>query len=181
MHPWTAALRPLDVTEILRVLAEHGVEHVLVGGVAAIFHGYSGTTADADILADDSAENLDRLAAALLALDAQVYADARRANLGAGGAPPEAADLDLQASQTLARRRTWFFSTRAGRFDVMFFIDGPGGFRTVAPPAIRTSLAGAPVLVIALDDLIESKEAAGRPKDLAALDELRRLRREQAG
>lgn len=176
-HPWTATVRALDVREIVRVLSDHGVEHVLVGGIAAIFHGYAGATFDADVVPDLDTANLARLASALRALDAELYADPRRADLGADGSPPEADDFDLEAPETFRRRLSWFFSTSAGRLDVLLVIDGPGGYATIAPRAIRTTVGGAPVLVIALDDLIESKETAGRPKDLAALDELRRLLR----
>lgn len=73
---------------------------------------------------------------------------------------------------------TWFFSTRAGRLDVAQVIDGPGGYTRLASRAVATKVAGARLLVISLADLVESKETAGRTKDLAALDELRRLRDE---
>ena len=38
-----------DQSELLRVLARHGVEFVVVGGVAAQVHGWRGATADLDI------------------------------------------------------------------------------------------------------------------------------------
>ena len=41
-------------------------------------------------------------------------------------------------------------------------------------------MAGVDVLVASLADLIESKETAGRPKDLAVIAELRRLRSESS-
>lgn len=172
---WTTAVHPLDVSEMLRVLDGHGVRHVLVGGVAAIFHGCSGATFDADIVPDLDQANLTALAAALRDLRAQLYADARRQDLDARGAPPEAADLDLGRPDTLRRRSAWFFSTRAGRLDVMPVIDGPGGYTSLAPRAVTTQVGGARLLVISLADLVESKETAGRPKDLAALGELWRL------
>lgn len=174
--PWTGETVALDVRELLHVLSAHGVRHVLVGGVAAIFHGYSGATFDADVVPDRDGDNLARLAAALRALDAVVYADPRRSDLGHDGAPPDATEIDLDEPESFRRRLSWFFSTRCGRLDVLLVIDGPGDYVSLARHAVRTSVDDVPVLVVSLDDLIESKEAAGRPKDLVALDELRRLR-----
>jgi len=177
-EPWTDEVFPLDVSEMVRVLDDHRVRHVLVGGVAAIFHGYSGATFDADIVPDLDPKNLRALATALVDLEARVYGDPRRRDLDAEGAPPEAADLAFGRPSTITSHRTWFFSTRAGRLDVAQVIDGPGGYTRLASRAVTTEVAGARLLVICLADLIESKETAGRTKDLVALDELRRLRDE---
>jgi superfamily I DNA/RNA helicase len=38
-----------DQRELLRALADHGVEFVVVGGVAAQMHGWQGATVDLDI------------------------------------------------------------------------------------------------------------------------------------
>jgi hypothetical protein len=177
--PWTTEEEPLDAREILRVLDDHRVDFVLVGGVAAIFHGYSAATFDADIVPATDLGNLLRLAAALQALDARLYADPRRTDLEPDGAPPEAAELDLADPETIRRRLSWYFSTRAGRLDVLLVIDGPGGYPTVVRTAVSTRVGDADVAIISLADLVESKETVGRPKDLAALDELRRLLAEQ--
>jgi len=79
---WTAGLQPFDAPAILRALDAHGVRYVLVGGVAAIAHGYAGATFDADIVPQDEAANLRRLADALRSLEAQLYADPRRSDPG---------------------------------------------------------------------------------------------------
>jgi hypothetical protein len=55
----------LDVEQILAALTRHGVEFLLVGGVAAIAHGARRLTVDLDCLALRTSENLDRLAEAL--------------------------------------------------------------------------------------------------------------------
>jgi len=177
---WTTDIHPLDVAEILRVFDAHGVDHVLVGGIAGIFHGYSGATFDADTVPDLNLDNLARLAGALRGLEALVYADPRRRDLDSSGAPPEAAALDLDRPSTIRDHLSLAFSTRAGRLDVLTVIDGPGGYASLAPRAVVTRVAGAAVRIITLADLVESKEASGRPKDIAALDELRRLLAEQA-
>lgn len=174
---WTSDIEPFDAPAILRTLDDHGVRYVLVGGVAAIAHGYAGATFDADIVPERRQPNLGRLASALRELRAQPYADPRRTDLAADGAPPEAGKLDLGDPASLLKELLWFFSTSAGRLDVLLVIDGPGGYEPLAARASMVRIAGVDVPVASLDDLIESKVAAGREKDLRMVAELRRLRR----
>lgn len=176
MSPWTTRVAPLDAIALLDTLGAHGVEFVLVGGLAAMAHGYTGLTQDADAVPAFDDANLARLCAALAALDAQLYANPQRRDLGAGGEPPEAARFTL-TPESLRTRTAWQFSTAAGELDVLFAIDGPGGYDTLIRTAETRTVAGRPIHVAGLDDLIESKETSGRDKDLRALGELRRLRR----
>jgi hypothetical protein len=62
----------LDRAGLLGALVEHGVNFVLVGGLAAQAHGASRATKDADICPEWSVENLERLARALSDLDARL-------------------------------------------------------------------------------------------------------------
>jgi hypothetical protein len=70
----------LDVllVELLSVLAGHGVEFVLVGGVACVFHGAPVVTFDLDVLYRRTPENNTRLLTALRDLDATFRGDARK-------------------------------------------------------------------------------------------------------
>lgn len=61
---------PLDAERILRALAEHEVEYVLIGGLAVQTHGHVRTTNDADLIPAPDPANLGRLAAALRQLEA---------------------------------------------------------------------------------------------------------------
>ena len=63
----------LDVERILAALTRHGVDFLLVGGVAAIAHGARRLTVDLDCVPVRTYRNLDRLAEALRDLN-------RRAN-----------------------------------------------------------------------------------------------------
>jgi len=60
--------RPLDLGELIAVLARHGVEYLLIGGVATQVHGHRRTTMDLDLTPNPSPENLHRLGAALAEL-----------------------------------------------------------------------------------------------------------------
>lgn len=78
---------------------------------------------------------------------------------------------------------TWM--TDAGPLDILHDIPGRDGRRkTFDHLAERVQLidqGNRQVRVAALDDIIESKQWAGRPKDRDALPELRQLRRRQPG
>lgn len=63
---------PLDAERILRALAEHRVDYVLIGGLAVLTHGHVRTTIDADLIPAPDPANLERLASALRSLDAWV-------------------------------------------------------------------------------------------------------------
>jgi hypothetical protein len=59
-----------DQTELLRALARHGVDFVVVGGVAAQVHGWRGATADLDIAVSTEDSNVQRLNLALASVGA---------------------------------------------------------------------------------------------------------------
>jgi len=59
-----------DFLEILKVLSEHKVDFIVVGGVCAVLHGAPVTTFDLDLVHSRSSDNLARLLSALKELDA---------------------------------------------------------------------------------------------------------------
>ena len=175
MTSWTAETGPLDAIRFFTMLHAHDVQYVVVGGLAAIAHGYTGLTQDADTVPAFDVENLDRLAAALRELDAVLYAHPERTDLRADGSPPELESFELTGAH-LRTQRIWQFMTDAGPLDVLLVIDGPGGYDVLIRNAEPRRVGDFEVMVASLDDLIEAKETAGRDKDLRALGELRRIR-----
>jgi hypothetical protein len=77
---------PPKLLDLLRVLSEHCVDFIVVGGVAAIVEGAPITTLDLDIVCERSDENLQRLVDALDSINARyrdpagrhIVADLRR-------------------------------------------------------------------------------------------------------
>lgn len=63
-----------EFATILDVLSQHGVSFIVVGGVAAVLSGAPVNTLDTEVLVERSPENLERLLAALVDLDA-IYRD----------------------------------------------------------------------------------------------------------
>ena len=156
---------PFDPEAILRVLDKHGVVCVVVGGVAAVLHGSPMTTQDLDLVPQAEAANLARLSNALRELGARI-----RTRDAPDGLPFN------HDGASLGRGEIWNLITRFGDLDVLFHPAGFDGFVQLAPHAEAMDMEGVPVLVAGLDDVIRSKELAGRAKDLATHPYLRRLR-----
>jgi len=144
---------PLDAERILRALAEHDVDYVLIGGLAVQTHGHVRTTNDADLIPAPDPDNLERLAATLRSLDARVL------NPG-----EEGTEID---AKMLPRATIWQFVTRDGGIDVMHEVPGARSFSDLSESALRVRLGDIEVPVVDLDDLIRMKLARGRPVDLA--------------
>jgi hypothetical protein len=64
---------PLDPVALLEVLARHQVRFVVIGGIAALSHGYPLPTEDVDVTPARDRANLERLAAALRELEARLH------------------------------------------------------------------------------------------------------------
>jgi hypothetical protein len=136
-----------DQLELLRALKRHGVDFVVVGGVAAQVHGWGGTTADLDITVSRDESNFQRLERAL-------------ASVGAVAGLPGGFGTSFQ--------------TRHGRLEVLRRADGVGEYANWLHKASSEELEdGLTVVVAAPDDILRSKEAAGRDKDRAVLPQMR--------
>lgn len=147
-------LHPFDPERLLRTLAAHEVRFVLVGAMGARLYGFPRLTADADITPARDTENLERLVAALKALDARVYTES----------VPEGLPFDISA-RTLARALLWNLTTDAGRLDLIFEPAGTSGYDELAPRATPFTVYGSALLVARLEDILRSKVAADRPQD----------------
>jgi len=159
----------LQPQELLEILARHRVDYVLIGGLAATLHGSSALTNDADICPDQSAENLERLAAALREMDARIRTEAEPEGVAFS------ADPDL-----LRRMQLVNLTTRFGDFDIAFQPAGSRGYDDLVRGAFDMEVDGTIVRVASLSDIIRSKEAANRPKDRATLPILYALQDEIA-
>ena len=160
---------PLRPTEIFATLAEHRVRYVVIGGLAAVLHGSPTVTADADICADRSPENLQRLSAALRDLHARIR------SVSEPDGVPFKPDVAL-----LGRMKVLNLSTDLGDLDLAFEPAAFTGYEELVQHAVTVSVAGVAVAVASLDDVIRSKEVADRPKDHATLPVLYGLRDEIA-
>jgi predicted nucleotidyltransferase len=156
-------LAEFEPRAIVEVLQRHGVDFVMIGGLAAFLQGSPLPTTDVDITPELTDDNRTRLSAALTELDARGRAE--------GTEPlPFAHDAD-----SLARAGVWNLSTKHGDLDISFVPTGTGGYADLVRDAVEVELRGIPVKLASLADIVRSKDAASRPKDLRALPVLREL------
>ena len=138
--------------EIRDVFARHGVRYLFIGKSGAILLGYPDTTQDADLFLEKSEENGRRL---VMALDELGFA------------------LGKQHEAEIVKGKD-FVQLKNGPFDLDLVFAPDGIERFDDAWERRIEVEGFPVCHI--DDIIASKEAAGRVKDKESLPRLRSFR-----
>lgn len=139
---------PLDAREILRVLAKHRVDYVIIGGLAVQAHGHTRTTQDVDLVPEPDQANLDRLGAAL--------AELRARPVGTATPTPEVS-LRLEGVLEL--------DTDSGGVDVHMRPPGAPPHADLRARSLKLDLGDLQLLVAGRDDLIAMKRASGDPLD----------------
>ena len=153
----------LDAAAIVEVFNRHQVEYVVIGAFAALAQQAPiPATRDIDLTPNASIENLARLSHALNELDARIRVEGL----------PEGLAFDHDGT-SLGRAQIWNLICRFGEFDLSFFPSGfDAGYEQLSVNARRVRVEGTMVVIADLADVIASKEAAGRPKDLQVLPTL---------
>lgn len=153
----------IQVETTLRLLTQHRIEFVIIGGVAISAHGSSYLTFDLDLCYARTRENIERLVAVL--------------------APYHPRPRDFPSNltfiwdeQTLQQGTNFTFVTDLGNIDLLGEVAGVGDYNEVRGASVVLALFGLQCRVLSLDALIASKRAAGRTKDLLVLPELEALR-----
>ncbi|MGE0378813.1 MAG: hypothetical protein AB7I48_16855 [Planctomycetaceae bacterium] len=147
-----AAFDYRQAAEIRDVFAQHAVRYLFIGKSGALLLGFPDTTQDADLFAEKTPENGRALVAALHQLGFE---------------------LTAQRIAEIERGKD-FVQLKCGPFD-LDLVFAPDGIETFADAwRRRAEVDGFPVCHI--DDIIASKEASGRPKDLESLPRLKSFR-----
>jgi predicted nucleotidyltransferase len=140
-----------EFKEFLKLLNDHEVEYLIVGGHAVAYHGYPRSTGDLDVWVSVNAHNAKKLAEVMIDF----------------GFPPDS----VSVSVFMERDRVLRMGVAPNRIEILTGIDGVE-FDSCYKARVSVGLDGIPVSMIGLDNLKENKRASGRHKDLADLDEL---------
>lgn len=151
----------IEHEKILQTLVVHGVEFIVIGGVAGWLHGSARNTIDVDVVYRRDDANLERLVAAVATLTPYPR-----------GAPP---GLPFRWDvRTVRQGLNFTLATSLGGLDVLGEVAG-GTYETILPHAQDVDLGAFRVRCVDLPTLIRLKRAAGRPKDFEAIAELELL------
>ena len=160
--------RAPELHKLLEPLARHGVDFILIGGMAGIAHGSSYPSYDLDVAYARDPANIVRLVAALEEIGVRLR----------GG--PE--DLPFQLdSRTIENGANFTFVTPFGDFDILADVAGIKSFDHLAADAMEIEVMGVPVRIASIDHLIAMKRAASRTKDKLMVEEYIVLADEQKG
>jgi predicted nucleotidyltransferase len=140
------------LAEVGRHLSSVNLEAVLIGNAAAALHGAPVTTVDFDFLFRRTPRNLRKLKALARALGATILRPYYPAS----------------EMYRVAREEDGL------QLDFMTTIHGIRSFEGVRARAQVIEIAGVPLVVASLADIIRSKKAARRARDLAVLELLER-------
>jgi len=143
---------PIQAQQVAEAFDIHQVDYMFIGKSGAILLGYPGTTQDVDVFPRKDPENGKRIVAALSEL---------------GFAIDERTKTEIIAGKD-------FVQIKSGPFDIDL-VFAPDGIENYAEAKARMdNSSGFPVANI--NDIIESKRAAGRPRDAIELPQLRAFR-----
>ena len=143
---------PVQAQQVAAAFAQHAVDYMFLGKSGAILLGYPGTTQDVDVYPRKDEENAKRIIASLRELDFEI---------------------DVTLADEITRGKD-FVQIKNGPFDVDL-VFAPDGIESYEEAKSRMDdSTGFPVLNIR--DIIASKRAAKRARDLIELPLLEAFR-----
>jgi predicted nucleotidyltransferase len=152
-----------DAEQLVRKLADHGVQFVIIGGYAAVAHGVTLLTRDLDLCIPFSQENMNRLVECLRKLHPRHRQHPSRPALS-------------ENPKVLARFKNLYLETDLGELDLLGEVAGIGTFSETLAQSVEIELWGRTCRILSLDALIAAKKAVHRPKDEEAIRQLEAIR-----
>ncbi|MEX0879704.1 MAG: nucleotidyltransferase [Thermoanaerobaculia bacterium] len=137
-----------DFVEMLSELSAAGVEFLVVGAHALAAHGVPRATGDIDIWVRATPDNADRVLSALTRFGAPLF--------------------DLSRDDLTRAGTVFQIGHPPSRIDILSSISGMA-FEAAWPRRLLVEIEGISVPVLAREDFITNKRAAGRAKDLSDL------------
>src|SRR2546423_794841 len=144
---------PAQAEELAAAFGREGVDYLFIGKSGAILLGYPDTTQDVDIFLPRSQENAERVLRALRTLGFEL--------------DPVLTVSILAGSEIVL--------LKSGPF-ALDLIHAPDGIESFEGAKSRSVLEGGRFPVASLDDIIASKRATGREKDISDVRRLEQFR-----
>ncbi|MBI4237023.1 MAG: nucleotidyltransferase [Deltaproteobacteria bacterium] len=148
---------------LIEFLVKSPLDFVLIGGFAAVLHGCNQTTRDIDICLAFSPEHLQELRRILAPLHPRHRMTSDKLSF-------------LEHPHDLRRIKNLDLETDLGVLDLVSRVAAVGDFIDVMRHASTIELFGGQCHLMAIDDLIKSKQALGRHRDLVVVEELLAIR-----
>ena len=157
-----------SIETVLEAFNRAKVRYLVVGGVAVVLHGHLRTTADLDLVVQLHPSNLLKALQSLSEIGFQPRAPVPLEHL---------ADPAIRKSWIEEKNMKVFslWHPDLTAFDVDLFVEEPFDFDEVWARRIEVELDSTNASVIGLNDLIELKQKAGRPRDLEDVGALQAL------
>jgi len=152
-----------QINKFLERAAHHGVRMIMVGGGAVNFHGYQRHSADVDFWIETTEKNLQNLI--LVFRDMGFEIDALPQDV-------------IEQNQNISIK----FSPVDLNLELITRFEIGKSFEAALQESQRVEFEGNPAFkwnVLNLNDLLESKRRAGRPKDLLDIQELKAINKKR--
>ncbi|HEY1052963.1 MAG TPA: hypothetical protein VGE39_24505, partial [Prosthecobacter sp.] len=133
--------------KIIEALHKHRLQAVMIGNAAAALHGAPVTTLDIDFMFRETPLNLRKLKAVAKELKAVI----------------------LSPHYPVSKLYRMVDDELGMQVDFLSVVDGVKSFASLRSRALSREVPGGEVLLASMRDIIDSKRAASRPRDVAVL------------
>ncbi len=143
--------------EFIECLNQNKVEYLLVGGYAVILHGYPRYTGDMDIWVNKTEDNYEQIVKAFKAFGMPVF--------------------DMTLINFLSNKNdVYIFGKTPYSIEILTNLKGLK-FSQAYKNYDEKDMKGLSVKMLNITDLFTSKQASGRMKDLADIEELKKIKK----
>ena len=144
-----------DFLEFLKLLEKHDVDFLLVGGYAVVLHGYIRSTGDIDLWIERTDTNYEKLIKVYLDFSAPIFPKEQFLN---------------------PKFNVWGIGVEPSKIEILTQVDGLL-FNESFKKRKFFKVDNFQIPYIDFDDLIKNKLISGRYKDLADIEQLRKLKK----
>ena len=157
-----------NLQKLLQFLVQSPLDFVLIGGFAAVLHGCNQTTRDIDVCLMLSPDQIQLLRQVLKPLQPRHRMTSEKLSF-------------LEYPKDLTGIKNLYLETDLGVLDIVSCVEAVGDFYDVLKNATEIEIYDGRCNLLSMDDLIKSKKALGRHRDLVVVEELKAIQSEKSG